>query len=76
MKISQETLISFLENKFGREGVTLSSDLACDIGMDSLDQAELVLYLDSSLGVETPEEAAEKFKTVQDVWDYIQSQQQ
>jgi acyl carrier protein len=76
MKITEQDLISYFEKKFGKEGISLSSSLTNDLGMDSLDQAEMVIYLEDILGEETPEEVAENFRTVQDVWDYIQSKQQ
>ena len=42
-----------------------------DLGADSLDTVELVAALEDELGMEIPDEDAEKLKTVKDVLDYI-----
>jgi len=71
-KITQEDLLNFLQEKFGKEA-TMESHLTNDLGMDSLDTAELVMKLED-MGFEVPDDKAEDFRTVQDVWDCISNQ--
>ena len=44
-----------------------------DLGADSLDTVELVMALEEEFDTEIPDEEAEKIKTVQDVYNYIDS---
>ncbi|WP_209122419.1 acyl carrier protein [Alkalihalobacillus sp. BA299] len=46
-----------------------------DLGADSLDVVELVMELEDEFDLEISDEEAEKISTVQDVVNYIQSQQ-
>jgi len=48
-----------------------SAALVDDLGADSLDAIELVMALEEAFGIEIPDEAAEKIKTVQDAVEYI-----
>lgn len=73
-KVSLEDLLNIVRAKTSTE-VSMSSYLTNDLGLDSLDMAELVIQLGKALGFEIPDEEAEKFHTVQDVWDYIQVHQ-
>lgn len=74
-KIRKEDIILALENKLERD-VELTSHLYNDLGMDSLDMAEFVTDLSDKLGSEVPEEVAEAFHTVEDVWKYVEKVQQ
>ena len=51
--------------------VTLASTFIDDLGADSLDIVELIMAFEEEFGIEIPDEAAEKIKTVQDVVTYI-----
>ena len=42
-----------------------------DLGADSLDTVELVMAFEEEFGIEIPDDAAEKIRTVQDAIDYI-----
>ena len=42
-----------------------------DLGADSLDIVELIMAFEEEFGIEIPDEAAEKIKTVKDVVTYI-----
>lgn len=44
-----------------------------DLGGDSLDQVEFVMSLEEEFGIEVPDEAAEKIKTVGDAVEYIEN---
>ena len=51
--------------------VTIESTFIDDLGADSLDIVELIMAFEEEFGIEIPDEAAEKIKTVQDVVSYI-----
>ena len=51
--------------------VNIDSTIIDDLGADSLDIVELIMAFEEEFGIEIPDEAAEKIKTVQDVVSYI-----
>ena len=51
--------------------VNIDSTFIDDLGADSLDIIELIMAFEEEFGIEIPDEAAEKIKTVQDVVSYI-----
>ena len=51
--------------------VKMESTFIDDLGADSLDIVELIMAFEEEFGIEIPDEAAEKIKTVQDVVTYI-----
>ena len=51
--------------------VNIDSTFIADLGADSLDIVELIMAFEEEFGIEIPDEAAEKIKTVQDVVSYI-----
>ena len=51
--------------------VALESTFIDDLGADSLDIVELIMAFEEEFGIEIPDEAAEKIKSVQDVVTYI-----
>lgn len=52
--------------------VTREASFIDDLGADSLDTVELVMAFEEEFGVEIPDEAAEKIKTVGDAVSYIE----
>jgi acyl carrier protein len=44
-----------------------------DLGADSLDIVELVMAMEEEFDIEIPDEEAEKLKTVQDVFKYLET---
>ncbi len=54
-----------------REDVKPEAHIVDDLGADSLDIVELVMALEDEFDIEIPDEDAEKIRTVQDVFDYI-----
>ena len=54
--------------------VTPEAKFIEDLGADSLDTVELVMAFEEELGVEVPDEQAEKLQTVGDVLKYIEEQ--
>ena len=51
--------------------VAIESTFIDDLGADSLDIVELIMAFEEEFGIEIPDEAAGKIKTVQDVVSYI-----
>ena len=51
--------------------VNIDSTFIDDLGADSHDIVELIMAFEEEFGIEIPDEAAEKIKTVQDVVSYI-----
>lgn len=47
--------------------INIDSTFIDDLGADSLDIVELIMAFEEEFGIEIPDEAAEKIKTVQDV---------
>ena len=50
---------------------TAEASFVDDLGADSLDTVELVMALEEEFGIEIPDDAAEKIKTVGDAIKYI-----
>ncbi|MBT4989763.1 MAG: acyl carrier protein [Rickettsiales bacterium] len=50
-----------------------SSNFVEDLGADSLDQVELVMAFEEEFGIEIPDDAIEKIKTVADAVSHIDS---
>lgn len=56
-----------------KESITLETDIAGDLGADSLDVVELAMSVEDVFGVIIPDEEIENLKTVGDVVDFIQA---
>lgn len=50
-----------------------SSNFIKDLGLDSLDQVELVMALEDEFAIEIPDDEAERITTVEDAVRYIAS---
>ncbi len=55
--------------------VTDTAGFIDDLGADSLDNVELVMAFEEEFGIEIPDDAAEKIKTVQDAISFISQNQ-
>lgn len=55
--------------------VTDNKAFIADLGADSLDAVELVMALEEELGIDIPDEDAEKITTVQNAFDYANAHQ-
>ena len=74
--MSATKVIEVIADKLGKEVAEVTADkkFVDDLGADSLDLTELIMALEEELDLdEIPEEASEKFATVQDVLDYVAS---
>ena len=54
------------------ESITLETDIADDLGADSLDVVEMLMAIEDEIDVEIPDEEIENLKTVGSVVNYIQ----
>lgn len=54
--------------------IKLESDLAEDLGADSLDAIELIMEIESQFDVEIADSEATKIKLVSDIVNYLESQ--
>lgn len=48
-----------------------SSTFTSDLGLDSLDVVEVVMAVEEEFGIEIPDEAADNFKTPQEVIEFV-----
>jgi acyl carrier protein len=71
----EEKVKSIIVDQLGvNEGeVTPNASFIDDLGADSLDTIELVMAFEEAIGLEIPDEDAEKIKTVKNAMDYIES---
>ena len=53
--------------------ITPETNIIEDLGVDSLDVAELLLVIEDEFGVAVPEEKIVALKTVQDIVDFVES---
>ncbi len=55
------------------ETIELTSNLANDLGADSLDAIDIVMSLEDQYGIEVPDSVIESMKTVEDIVGFIES---
>lgn len=55
------------------EEMALDTNIAEDLGADSLDVVELLMSIEDEFDVEIPDEEIENLKTIGDVVEYIQN---
>lgn len=67
-------VVDIIANQLGVEKdiITPQAHVIDDLGADSLDVVELIMALEEAFDVEIPDEEAEKIRTVQDIYDYIE----
>ena len=53
--------------------IKLTSNLAGDLGADSLDAIDIVMSLEDQYGIEVPDSVIESMKTVEDIVGFIES---
>ncbi|MBQ5330557.1 MAG: acyl carrier protein [Oscillospiraceae bacterium] len=57
------------------EDVTLTTDIAQDLGADSLDVVDLIQAIEEEFGIDIPDEDAQSIKTVGDIVTYVEEHQ-
>ena len=65
-KILAEQLDADIDN------ITMETDIADDLGADSLDVVEMLMSIEDEFEIEIPDEKIETLKTVGQVVEYIQ----
>lgn len=53
--------------------LTPDANFTNDLGANSLDMVELVMEYEKEFGISIPDSDAERFETLQDVYDYLES---
>lgn len=53
--------------------VRMDTNLMKDLEADSLDAVEIILGVEEAFGLDIPDEEAEKFETVKDLVEYVDS---
>ncbi len=71
----QPKVKKIIEEQLGvdSERVKAEASFIDDLGADSLDIVELVMAMEEEFDIEIPDEEAEKLRTVQDVFNYLES---
>jgi len=70
-----EKIKSIIADELGieEETIEIDSNLAEDLGADSLDAVELIMAIEEEFDIEIDDSAATKIKTVKDIVDYLES---
>ncbi len=69
----EEKLIDILSRHSAaeRSALTPEKDLKMDLGLDSLDVAEIVYELEETFGITIPDESAEQIQKISDTVDFV-----
>lgn len=59
--------------ELNEDQITMDSNIAEDLGADSLDVVDLIMSIEDEFDVEVPDESIESIKTVGDVVNYIEN---
>ena len=70
----QEKLVTILakHTSADRSTFTPNKDLRLDLGLDSLDVAEIVYEMEETFAIHIPDESAERIQKISDTVDFIQ----
>ncbi len=73
MSNTQETITNILVDKLGLAAteVTPDANFVKDLGIDSLDYAELIMEFEQGFGIRIPDEDAEQMQTINQAVKYI-----
>ncbi|MBQ5635006.1 MAG: acyl carrier protein [Alistipes sp.] len=73
----QSKVVKVIVDKLGvkESEVTPEASFTGHLGADSLDLVELIMEFEKEIGVQIPDEAAEKIQTVGDVLTYLEEHQ-
>ena len=72
-----EKIATMLAEQLGADenDMTMDTNIAKDLGADSLDVVELLMAIDDEFGIEIPDDEIENIKTIGDLVEYIQNNQ-
>ena len=70
-----EKIKELLANQLGadEESMTMDTNIAADLGADSLDVVELLAEIQDEFQVEIPDEEIENIRTIGDLTEFIQN---
>jgi acyl carrier protein len=70
----QEKLVTILakHTSINRSEFTPQKDLKLDLGLDSLDVAEIVYEMEATFGITISDESAERIRRISDTVDFLQ----
>ncbi|CAH1273156.1 NDUFAB1 [Branchiostoma lanceolatum] len=68
-------LVLNLYDKVNPEKLNLEAHFMNDLGLDSLDQVEIIMAMEDEFGFEIPDSDAEKLMKPQDICDYVADRQ-
>jgi acyl carrier protein len=70
----QEKLVTILakHTSADRSTFTPRKDLKLDLGLDSLDVAEIVFEMEETFGIHIPDDSADRIQKISDTVDFIQ----
>ena len=61
------------ELQVDRDDITMEAELANDLGINSIELADLVMLCEDKFGIEIQDEDIRQFTTVKDVVDYLET---
>ncbi len=69
----KQKIVDIIAEKLGieKDVIVPEAHVIDDLGADSLDVVELIMALEDTFDIEIPDEDAEKIRTVQDIFDYV-----
>jgi acyl carrier protein len=69
----QEKIVSILarHTSVDRSALTPKKDLKLDLGLDSLDVAEIVYEMEETFGIHISDESAERIQKISDTVDFV-----
>ncbi|MGL4911331.1 MAG: acyl carrier protein [Romboutsia sp.] len=70
-----EKIKSLIADQLGiddKNKITMNTSLIDDLEADSLDAVEVIMALEDEFGIEIPDEEAEHFKTIGDIYKFIE----
>jgi acyl carrier protein len=70
----EETIKRIIIQQIGNEKILPDSKLKDDLGIDSLDAIEIIMYVEDEFGIEIPDEEAEHMITVGDIVAYVEGE--
>ncbi|MGA2640127.1 MAG: acyl carrier protein [Spirochaetia bacterium] len=70
----QEKIVTILakHTSVKRSAFTPEKDLKLDLGLDSLDVAEIVYEMEETFGISIPDESAARIQKISDTVDFVQ----
>ena len=63
------------ELQLREEEITLDADLRNDLGINSIELADLIMLCEDQFGIEIQDEDIHKFVTISDVVNYLEAQE-